>query len=113
MNRKNKDFNPNDCPVTHFMNKIGGKWKVLIVYGIEMDYNRLSTLRKVIPHISKQTLINQLRELEQDRIIERTVFPEVPPRVEYKVSKYGKTMWPVIVTIQQWGLKDMRRLLKK
>jgi DNA-binding HxlR family transcriptional regulator len=113
MKRKNKDFNPNNCPVTHFMNKIGGKWKVLIVYGIEMGHNRLSMLQKVIPLISKQTLIDQLRELEEDKIIERNVFPEVPPRVEYKVSKYGKTMWPVIVNIQQWGLKDMRRMSRK
>jgi len=107
--RKNKDFNPNNCPVTHFMNLVGGKWKVLVIYCINMGHNRFSTLQKVIQQISKQMLINQLRELEEDNIIERTVFAEIPPRVEYNMSKYGKTLLPVIVTIQQWGLKDMKK----
>lgn len=106
--RKNKDFNPNNCPVTHFMNLVGGKWKVLVIYGIHMGYNRFSTLQKVIPLISKQMLINQLRELEDDNIIERTVFAEIPPRVEYNISQYGKTILPLITTIQQWGIEDMK-----
>jgi DNA-binding HxlR family transcriptional regulator len=108
--RKNKDFNPNDCPVTHFMNMVGGKWKVLVIHAINMGHNRLSLLQKVIPLISKQMLINQLRELEEDKIIERTVFAEIPPRVEYNISEYGKTFLPVIVIIQQWGLKDMEKI---
>lgn len=91
------------------MNKIGGKWKVLVIHGINLGYNRLSTLRKAIPLISKQMLINQLRELEQDKIIERAVFPEIPPRVEYNISRYGKTLLPAIMTIQQWGIKDMKK----
>lgn len=107
--RKNKDFNPNNCPVTHFMNLVGGKWKVLVMHGINMGYNRFSTLQKVIPAISKQMLINQLRELEEDNIIERTVFAEIPPRVEYNISKYGKTILPLITTIQEWGIKDMKK----
>ncbi|MGX7668845.1 winged helix-turn-helix transcriptional regulator [Flavobacterium pedocola] len=107
--RKNKDFNPNSCPVTHFMNLVGGKWKVLVLYGIEMGHNRFSMLQKVIPSISKQMLINQLRELEEDKIIERTVFPEVPPRVEYTISEYGKSLLPVITTIKEWGVKDMEK----
>ncbi|MDH7459910.1 helix-turn-helix domain-containing protein [Chitinophagaceae bacterium 26-R-25] len=111
-NRKNKDFNPNNCPVTHFMNLMGGKWKVLVIYGIKMGYNRVSTLQKVIPQISKQMLINQLRELEEDNIIHRTVFAEVPPRVEYKVTHYGNSIWPTIVVIQQWGLGDLKKKQK-
>lgn len=107
--RKNKDFNPFNCGVTHFLNKVGGKWKVLVIHGVNMGYNRFSSLRKAMPQISKQMLINQLRELEDDKIIERVVFPEVPPRVEYKISKYGKTFLPLIVTIQKWGLKDMKK----
>ena len=111
--RKNKDFNPNNCPVTHFMNKVGGKWKVLVIHGIYMGYNRFSSLQKAIPLISKQMLINQLRELEEDNIIERTVFPEIPPRVEYNISKYGKTLLPLIGIIQQWGIKDMKKTIKQ
>ncbi|HKC36632.1 MAG TPA: helix-turn-helix domain-containing protein [Chitinophagaceae bacterium] len=112
-NRKNKDFNPNNCPVTHFMNLVGGKWKVLVIYGIFMKYNRFSTLQKVIPQISKQMLINQLRELEADNILERKVFPEIPPRVEYKLTTYGNSLMPTIRVIQEWGLKDMKSKPKK
>lgn len=61
--------------------------------------------------ISKQMLINQLRELKEVNIIERTVFAEVPPRVEYNMSKYGKSVLPVIRTIQKWGIKDMENNL--
>jgi len=106
--RKNKDFNPLNCGVTHFLNIVGGKWKVLVIYAISQKRNRFSSLQKVIPHISKQMLINQLRELEEDGLIEREVFAEVPPRVEYTITKYGKSMMPLISRIQQWGEKDMK-----
>jgi DNA-binding HxlR family transcriptional regulator len=105
--RKNKDFNPNNCPVTHFYNKVGGKWKTVILYGISKNINRFSSLQKAIPMISKQMLVNQLRELEEDLIIERIIYAEIPPRVEYKLTKYGETFMPVLMTIQDWGLKDM------
>ena len=107
MARKTKDFNPNGCPVTHCLNKIGGKWKPVIIFLIRKDCNRFSMLKRTIPEISKQMLVNQLRELEADGILDRIVYAEVPPRVEYKISTYGKTLLPVIDTMQDWGLKDM------
>ena len=107
--RKKKDYNPFNCGVTHFMNKVGGKWKVLVIHGINMGYNRFSSLQKAIPQISKQMLINQLRELEEDKIINRTVFPEIPPRVEYKITEYGKSIMHVIKAVQKWGLSDMAK----
>ena len=110
--RKNKDFNPNNCGVTHFLNKVGGKWKVLIIYAITRNCNRFSSLQRNIPTISKQMLVNQLRELEADGIIERTIFPEIPPRVEYKVTEYGLLLMPLIGVIEQWGREDMRRTPK-
>lgn len=105
--RKNKDFNPNNCPATHFYNKVGGKWKTVILDGISKDINRFSSLQKAIPAISKQMLVNQLRELEEDHIIERIIYAEIPPRVEYKLTEYGKTFIPILIIIQDWGLKDM------
>jgi len=110
--RKNKDFNPNNCGVTHFLNRIGGKWKVLIIHAISLNCNRFSLLKKVIPGISKQMLVNQLRELEEDKIIERIIYAEMPPRVEYKMTKYGQSLLPVIGVIQEWGLKDLKKGLK-
>jgi len=110
--RKNRDFNPNNCPVTHCLNRIGGKWKIMIIYVISKNCNRFSTIQKVMPDISKQTLVNQLRELEEDNIIERTVFAEMPPRVEYRISGYGQTLMPVIGVLQDWGLADIKNRVR-
>lgn len=110
--RKNKDFNPNNCPVTHFLNKVGGKWKIMILYGISKRCNRFSMLQKAIPAISKQMLVNQLREMEDDGLIERIIYAEIPPRVEYKVTKHGQSLMPIIAVMQDWGLKDIKRQSK-
>lgn len=106
--RKNKDFNPNNCPVTHCLNRIGGKWKIMIIYAISRNCNRFSTLQRAMPAISKQMLVNQLRELEEDAILERIIYAEIPPRVEYKITAYGKSLMPVIAVMQEWGLKDLK-----
>lgn len=105
--RKNKDFNPNNCGVTHFLNRMGGKWKVLILYAVSMHCNRFSLLQQGIPDISKQTLVNQLREMEADGILQRTLYPGVPARVEYNLTDHGMSLMPVIEVIQQWGFADM------
>ena len=89
--RKTKDFLPGNCPVGYCMNIIGGKWKPSIIFNIRKDKNRYSLLLKNITEISKQTLTNQLRELESDGIIDRIIYPEIPPRFEYKITPYGKT----------------------
>ena len=105
--RKNKNFNPNNCPVTHCMNIIGGKWKPIVIYLITIGKNRFSLLQKAIPDISKQMLVNQLREMEEDNLIERIIYAEIPPRVEYKLSEYGKTVLPIIDVMADWGKVDM------
>ena len=69
-------------------------------------------LQRAIPLISKQMLVNQLRELEEDGIIDRTIFAEIPPRVEYKVTEYGMSLMPVISVLQDWGVKDLSGALK-
>jgi DNA-binding HxlR family transcriptional regulator len=108
--RKHKDFNPHNCGVTHFLNRVGGKWKVLIIHAISRNCNRFSLLQRGIPAISKQMLVNQLRELEDDGILERIIYAEIPPRVEYKITKYGLSLMPLISVIQDWGLKDLKKL---
>lgn len=105
--RKNKDFNPYGCPVTHCMNKIGGKWKILIIYAVSKQCNRFSKLQKALPLMSKQMLVNQLRELEEDKILQRTIYAEMPPRVEYGLTDHGLSLMPVIKVMQEWGLKDL------
>ncbi|GAB4045458.1 winged helix-turn-helix transcriptional regulator [Spirosoma litoris] len=108
--RKNKDFNPNNCPVTHCLNRIGGKWKPLLIYAISKNCNRFSKLQKAVPVISKQMLVNQLRELEEDGILERIIYPEIPPRVEYKITEYGQSLIPILYVMQDWGLNDLKRM---
>ena len=111
--RKNRSFNPNNCPVTHCLNKIGGKWKPVVIYLVRKDCNRFSMLQRAIPEISKQMLVNQLRELEEDDILFRKVYAEVPPRVEYSVTDYGKELLPIIDQMQDWGLRDMQKTCKQ
>ncbi len=65
-------------------------------------------LQKAMPVISKQMLVNQLRELEEDKIIERVIYAEIPPKVEYNITEYGWSIMPVIMTMQEWGLKDLK-----
>ncbi|MFL9485093.1 winged helix-turn-helix transcriptional regulator [Chitinophagaceae bacterium LWZ2-11] len=108
--RKTKNFNPYNCGVTHFLNLIGGKWKIMIIYAVSKNCNRFSLLQKAIPQISKQMLINQLRELEEDKIIERKVYAEIPPKVEYKITPYGQSIMPIILVIQDWGQKDLKNI---
>lgn len=108
--RKNKTFNPNGCPVTHVHNLIGGKWKPVILHLIRKGGNRFSILQRGIPEISKQMLVNQLRELEEDRLLRREVFAEVPPRVEYALTELGFSIVPVIEAMEEWGIWHMNQI---
>lgn len=108
--RKLKDFNPYGCPVAHFMNVIGGKWKIMIFYAISIDIKRFSNLQKVMPAISKQTLVNMLREMENDGVIKRISYPESPPRVEYELAGESQALLSIIQVMEEWGMKDLERL---
>jgi len=92
------------CPVATTVGLIGNKWKLLILRNLLAGTNRFGELRKTIPGISQKVLTDNLRSLEEDGIIVRTIFAEVPPRVEYKLSELGDTMRPIIVAMEQWGL---------
>jgi DNA-binding HxlR family transcriptional regulator len=109
LKRKNKDYNPLNCPVTFCLNIMGGKWKPLVIFLINQDLNRFSLLKKAIPDISKQMLVNQLRELEGDKLIERIVFAEIPPKVLYQLTPKGKSLLPIIGVMADWGKKNMRK----
>jgi len=93
----------------HCLSLMGGKWKPAILYAVKNGANRFGTMRKAIPGITKQMLTQQLRELERDGLIDREIFPEIPPRVEYSLTKYGKTTLPVIDAMQIWGEADLAK----
>lgn len=93
-----------ECPVATTVQLIGNKWKLLIIRN--MIYNgtqRFGDFLKTIPAISKKVLTDNLRSLESDGLIEREVFAEVPPRVEYSLSKLGKSLKPILDAMQEWG----------
>jgi DNA-binding HxlR family transcriptional regulator len=102
MGRKIID-NPEKCPLIFSMNVIGSKWKPLIIFTIGERTLRFGKLNFLIPAISKKVLTDQLKELEVDGLIERTEFREIPPRVEYKLTAYGKSLLPFLVSLCKWS----------
>ena len=94
---------PYQCPVTATVRLIGGKWKMIILWCISNGINRFGELQRAIPSITKKMLTSELRALEHDGIISRTVYPVVPPKVEYSITPLGETLRPVLNAIAQWG----------
>ncbi len=93
-----------ECPVATTVQLIGNKWKLLILRNL--IYNgtqRFSDFVKTVPGISKKVLTDNLRSLEEDGLVERTVFAEVPPRVEYSLSDIGRSLKPVLDALKDWG----------
>lgn len=83
---------------------IGGKWKLIILWHLGIEgTKRFSELQKLIPTITQKILTNQLRELEEDQLVERTVYPVVPPKVEYKLTAYGESLVPILKLMYEWG----------
>ena len=92
-----------DCPVATAVQLIGNKWKLLILRNLLARPWRFNEMLKTLPGISQKVLTDNLRSMESDGIITRTVYPEVPPRVEYALSDLGETMRPIISALQAWG----------
>jgi len=99
---KSKDELP-DCPVATTVQVIGSKWKLLIMRNLLVRPWRFNELQKNLEGISQKVLTDSLRSMEADGIITRTVYPEVPPRVEYALSPLGETMRPILDAMQAWG----------
>src|SRR5215831_12414844 len=91
------------CPVRATLDVIRGRWKPLILRELRDGTRRFTDLQTALPDVAAQTLTVQLRQLEADEIITRTVFPEIPARVEYELSQYGKTLSKVMEEMEAWG----------
>lgn len=98
------------CPVETTLNIISGKWKGIILYRLLGGKKRFNELKKLIPNVTHRTLTLQLRELERDKILKRTVYAEVPPRVEYELTVLGQSMSPIIKSMYDWGLNYQSEL---
>ena len=94
-----------ECPVATTVSLIGSKWKLLILRNLLQRPWRFNELRKSLDGISQKVLTDSLRSMEEDGIITRTVYPEVPPRVEYALSELGDSMRPIIKSMEDFGLQ--------
>ena len=99
-----------DCPVATTVQLIGGKWKLLILRNLLQRPWRFNELKKSLEGISQKVLTDSLRSMEAAGIISRTVFPEVPPRVEYALTALGQSMRPIIKAMEDWGISYKQRL---
>lgn len=99
------------CPVATTVQLIGSKWKLLILRNLLMRPWRFNELRKDLEGVSQKVLTDSLRTMEADGIITRTVYAEVPPRVEYALSPLGESMRPILNAMEEWGTKYKKGML--
>lgn len=99
----------NMCPVRTTMNVLGGKWKLLILSYLLHSPRRYGELRRCIPEVTEKMLIQELRELELDGIVTRTVYQQVPPKVEYQLTEQGQRIRPLLDSLSQWGNGYLQR----
>lgn len=99
------------CPVSVTVNLIGGKWKAVILWHLmEQSVLRFNELSKYVKQATPKMLTQQLRELERDGLINRKVYPVVPPKVEYSLTDFGKSMAPILKSLSAWGEEYMKEL---
>lgn len=92
-----------EFPIHYTQSVLGGKWKIIILCFLNEGVKRNGELKRLIPGISQKVLTEQLRELEKDGLVDRTVFNVVPPHVEYSLSKHGDTLKPILNAMREWG----------
>lgn len=94
---------PEACPLTRLFGRIGGKWKIPLLWVLASGPHRYSDLRRALPEVSERMLIRSLRELEADGFVARTQYPEVPPRVEYALTSLGTSLTPLLGNLAAWS----------
>ena len=102
------------CPVRNVLSRIGDRWSLLVLLALheKAEAMRFSDLCKAVPDISQKMLTSTLRKLEADDLVVRTIYPEVPPRVEYKLTKRGKTLIPLLNQLVDWSLDNMDAIIR-
>ena len=102
------------CPVRNVLSRIGDRWSLLVLLALheKAEAMRFSDLCRAIPDVSQKMLTSTLRKLEADDLLARTIYPEVPPRVEYKLTKRGKTLIPLLNQLVDWSLDNMDAIIR-
>jgi DNA-binding HxlR family transcriptional regulator len=105
---------PELCRVDEALEILVGKWKPLILlHLLKEGTQRFSELKRSLPNITQKMLTKQLRELEEEDIIERKVYPQVPPKVEYSITEYGRSLESILVNMHEWGLNHQNHKMQK
>ena len=113
MNSVVKDSVYKDCPIRNVLTRICDKWSLLVIYTLKQSSTmRFSTLRKHIPDVSQKMLTSTLRTLEEDGLILRQVYAEVPPRVEYSLTPRAQSLIPIVDHLVDWAADNMAAILK-
>jgi DNA-binding HxlR family transcriptional regulator len=107
--RRGSDARSN-CSVEAALGVIGGRWKGVVLYWLLGGKLRFGELRRKLPNCTERMLTVQLRELEEDGLLTRTVYAEVPPRVEYELTPFGQSLEPILFALRDWGARYKRRL---
>ena len=101
------------CPIRNVVARFGNKWALLVIFILnENNPSRFNQLAKLIPDISTKVLSNTLQTLEADGLVKRTVFPQVPIKVEYELTETGKSLVPIILSLTEWAQKNMKTIMK-
>jgi DNA-binding HxlR family transcriptional regulator len=100
------------CPVEVALEVLGGKWKGLILYHLRDKPIRFNELKRMLPGITQRMLTRQLRELEADQVVHREIYPEIPPKVEYSLTGFGKTLTPVLSALYDWGAEYIEEVTR-
>ncbi|EZH65719.1 winged helix-turn-helix transcriptional regulator [Geomicrobium sediminis] len=107
-------YEPDFCKIDDALTIIVGKWKpIILLHLLNHGTQRFSELRSQMPGITQKMLTKQLRELEEEDIVSRKVYPQVPPKVEYSITDYGRTLQPILEAMHEWGTKHHAHRLKK
>lgn len=108
------NIEPELCRVEDTLDILVGKWKpIILLYLLKNGTMRFNELKRSIPEITQKMLTKQLRELEEEEIINRVVYPQVPPKVEYSVTEYGKDLEPILQAMHEWSSRHMQHKQKK
>lgn len=95
------------CEVETTLQIIGGRWKVLIIRELLLGIRRFGELQRALPGVTQKMLTQQLREMEQDGIVHRKVYAEIPPKVEYSLTSLGESLQPILKAMHEWGAKQL------
>jgi DNA-binding HxlR family transcriptional regulator len=107
--RKQKHAEYIECPVEATMDIMGGKWKAVILFRLGEGTKRFSEIQRLLTKVTQRTLTNQLRQLEADGLINRKVYPVVPPKVEYSLTPLGQSLLPMLAQMYDWGMDNLVR----